>query len=69
MSNEDIKKSVEECFEQIKSAESKLVELRKICPHEQTFIGDWSYGAGRIVKAKICSNCFCFIERVKTLTP
>lgn len=53
----EIKIEKELMFEQIRKAEERLAEIRKICKHENTFEGNWSYGPGRYFLSEICSDC------------
>lgn len=55
--NENIKRECEDLYAKIKAAETRLAELRKICPHEQTFEGDYSDRIGSNAKAEICTYC------------
>lgn len=57
MKNEEIKKECELMYEQISKAEARLSELRKLCKHENTFEGNYSYRPGAIYPAIICSDC------------
>ncbi len=52
-----IKLEVEKIYEQIKSAEERLKELRTICKHEKTFEGNYSWQIGSIEPADICEYC------------
>lgn len=60
----EIKIEKELMFEQIKKANERLEEIRKICKHENTFEGTWSYRPGSYSPAEICSDCG---ELIKTL--
>lgn len=57
MKNEEIKSECEKMYSQIKSAKERLDELRKICKHENTFEGNYSWRPGAICLAEICSYC------------
>lgn len=57
MTNQEIKDDCSTQFAKIKQAEERLEELRKICPHENTFEGNYSWRIGSIVVATIC--CYC----------
>ena len=57
MKNEEIKKECEQMYAQIKSSEERLKELRKICQHEKTFVGNYSWRIGAIQTADICEYC------------
>ncbi len=66
MSNEDMKAACEIQYAAIKRAEERLKDLRSICPHENTFEGNYSYRVGSILAAEICGDCGSLI---KYLTP
>ena len=57
MTNEEIKKIKENCYEQIRLAEERLMEIRKICKHEKTFEGNYSWRIGSSLPAVICEYC------------
>lgn len=57
MSNEEIKAECEKMWAQIESATQRLEELRKICKHEKTFEGNYSWRPGAIQVADICEFC------------
>ena len=57
MTNEEIRKIKENCYEQIKLAEERLMEIRKICKHEKTFEGNYSWRVGASAPAVICEYC------------
>lgn len=57
MTNEKIKTECEQMYLQIQEAEDRLVELRKICKHENTFEGNYSWRPGAISVEEICSYC------------
>ena len=46
MENEEIKSECLALYDQIKAAETRLAELRKLCKHEKTFQGNYSYRPG-----------------------
>jgi restriction endonuclease S subunit len=55
MTNEEIKQEKERCFKQIKTAQERLEEIRKICKHEKTYEGNYSFGCVQL--ADICEYC------------
>lgn len=57
MTNEEIKNECELQFAQIKNAEERLKELRSICKHEETFVGNYSWRPGAVNAAEICTFC------------
>jgi ribosomal protein S27E len=57
MKPEEIKAEKERCYKQIKEAENRLAEIRKICKHENTFVGDYQWAVGHICQAVICEYC------------
>jgi len=57
MKNEEIKSECEQLYSQIETAKKRLEELRKICKHENTFEGNYSWRPGAISLAEICSDC------------
>ncbi len=57
MKNEDIKVACEHLFTVIKMSEDKLSEIRKICKHEKTYEGNYSWRPGAIQLADICEYC------------
>ena len=57
MTNAEIKKECESLYESINEANKRLIELRKLCNHENTFKGNYSYGVGRTFPAIICEHC------------
>ena len=57
MVSADIKKECELMYLQIKNAENRLKELREICEHEDTDIGNYSYRIGVVEQAEICNSC------------
>ena len=57
MTNEEINKEKDKMFAQIKSANERLTEIRKICKHEKTFIGNYSWRVGSIEPSEICTYC------------
>lgn len=64
MSSEEIKKECNIMYEQIKFAENRLKELRKLCPHENKFKGNYSYRIGSILPAIICADCGKMIKYI-----
>lgn len=62
MENEEIKLEVERMYTQIKSAEERLYELRKICKHEKIKEGNYSWRIGNIQLADICEYCGMLIR-------
>jgi len=57
MNKETILKEKEKCFEQIEQCNKRLEEIRKVCKHEETFEGNYSWRVGNIQLAEICSYC------------
>lgn len=57
MKQEEIKQECELMYSQIKNAEERLKELRKICKCENTFEGTWSWRVANYQPAIICSDC------------
>ena len=64
MVSADIKKECELMYLQIKNAENRLKELREICEHEDTDIGNYSYRIGVVEQAEICNSCGIVIRRL-----
>ena len=64
MVSADIKKECELMYSQIKNAENRLKELREICEHEDTDIGNYSYRIGVMEQAEICNACGIVIRRL-----
>jgi hypothetical protein len=62
MEQSEIKQECEEMYAQINSAQKRLMELRVICKHPNTFEGNYSYRIGVIQLAEICSDCGSVIE-------
>lgn len=67
MTGEEIKEECEYLYSQIKSANERLDELRKICTHENTFEGNWSWRVGTFDPAIICGNCGKLLAYKNTL--
>lgn len=61
MTGEEIKTECSTLYETIKVSRERLEELRKICKHEKTFEGTWSYRIGNYTPAIICDYCGDFI--------
>jgi len=57
MSNEEIKADCELQYKAISDARLRLKQLRAACNHEKTFEGNYSWRAGSIEPATICSFC------------
>jgi len=57
MTGEEIKIECTSLYEKIKSSQQRLEEIRKFCPHEKTFNGNWSWRVGCIDPAEICDHC------------
>lgn len=64
MVSADIKKECELMYSQIKKAENRLKELREICKHEDTFIGNYSYRIGVIDEVKLCEYCGSVLSKI-----
>jgi len=63
MTNEEIKARVDDLLKQINLAESELDKIREsICKHDDTFIGNYSFGYGRVYIGTICSYCGKFLK-------
>ena len=65
MVSADIKKECEIMYLQLKNAENRLKELREICEHEDTDIGNYSYRIGVVEQAEICNSCGFVIRRLE----
>lgn len=66
MSKEEfIKSEIDKCSQQISNAKVRIAELRKGCPHTETFKGLWSWREGAYHDAILCSICGGLVE----LTP
>lgn len=50
-------KRVETLYAVIKDAEEQLEQIRKECPHTETFNGAYQWWDHYITMADICSNC------------
>lgn len=59
---EEIKKECEDLYDTIKKSQDRLDEIRKICKHENTFKGLWSWRIGAENNATICSDCGTCLE-------
>lgn len=57
-----IKEDCELQYKKIKYAEERLKDLRRICNHEKTFEGLYSYRIGNVQPAIICSDCGSLIK-------
>lgn len=64
MTPAEIKSKCEEMYVQIGEVKEQLVELRKVCAHEETFIGWYEWSVGHKARGKICEFCNKFIEEV-----
>ncbi len=62
MKQEEINKKKQEMYTLIKQANEVLDEIRKICQHPITFVGDYQSRIGHIQEAEICSDCGEFIK-------
>ena len=60
-------KRVEELYAMIKSANDELVEIRKECPHDNWFEGNYMWAPGHIHPGAICDDCGEFLGDVRTL--
>ena len=57
MTNEEIKSECESHYKSIELSQERLKELREICRHEETFVGNYSWRVGSIMQGTICSFC------------
>lgn len=57
MTGEEIKKECEENYQKIKKSQERLSELRDICKHEKTELGNYSWRVGTYHLADICIYC------------
>lgn len=57
MESQEIKKECEKLYLEIKLANERLEELRKLCKHEETFEGNYSWREGSYYPADICLFC------------
>jgi hypothetical protein len=57
MTNEEIKTEKQLMYDQIKMSQDRLAELRSICKHEKTFVGNYSWRIGCSQPADICEYC------------
>jgi hypothetical protein len=62
MTQEEIKTAKEKFFEQIKSAENSLEELRKVCLHPNEEEVTWSWRIACYDQAYICADCGKFLR-------
>lgn len=54
---EKLEKTVEDYYEIIAYAQSKVLELQEKCAHENYTEMMYMYGPGRMQPSRICSNC------------
>ena len=64
MTNDEIYMECNSLFDEIKKATERLEQIRKECPHEETFEGLYSWRVGNIQKAVMCKCCKQFIKYV-----
>lgn len=64
MTNEDIKNKCVKIYAEILSANNRLDQIRKDCPHEETFVGKYEIRIGSMHDYVICSFCGKAIHRV-----
>jgi len=57
MTGEEIKIESNRIYDDIYKAKERLKDLRKICKHEKTFKGNYSYRIGQSDPADICEYC------------
>lgn len=57
MSHTEIKAECEHLYYQVQKANARLLELRRMCKHEATFVGDYMDRPGSIRQAEICEFC------------
>jgi len=60
----NIKEECEWLYKQIKLTTRQLDEIRKNCPHTKTYIGDYEFRIGQVIKGFICCDCNKFIGPV-----
>lgn len=64
MSSEEIKADCEKQYAIIEIARLRLVELRTICDHKNTYEGTYSWRPGCYDPAIICSDCGHLIKNL-----
>lgn len=57
MTGEEIKKERLELYNTIEVSNKRLEEIRKICAHEKTFKGLYSWRVGSFAMSLICEYC------------
>jgi len=57
MAPEQIQQECEKMYAQINLCEEQLSILRKMCKHEKTFVGDYQWRLGSIIRTKLCKYC------------
>jgi len=62
MESKDIKLECELIFKALSDYRLRLDELRKLCKHENTYKGDYSWRIGSSDPAIICSDCGDVVE-------
>ena len=68
MNSEEIKAECEKIHSELVLGNARLNELRKLCKHENTFEGYYSWRVGNISPALLCSDCGDFIKYLE-VTP
>ncbi len=66
MTSEQIKKDCEFIRGSMKILQDGLEKLQGLCPHENTFQGNYSWRVGSIHPAIICSDCGKIITVLET---
>ncbi len=62
----EIKKECDLMQDQIEQSQNRLIELRKLCKHQNTFKGLYSYRFGVIQNALLCCYCKDVIRFIDT---
>ena len=52
-----MKEECENLYKIIKNSQDRLEQLREICKHEETHIGNYSWRVGSVENAEICNIC------------
>lgn len=62
MKSEEIRQNYKSYQKIISSAKEGIVHLRKVCPHNNTSKGNYSYRVGSLSPAIICDDCGKVVE-------
>lgn len=62
MSNKEIKSECELIYKSIETSRDRLIELRKLCNHENTLETNYSYRVASSLPAIVCTDCGELIE-------